>query len=213
MTTADRLLADAAYAVLTALGRTLRFSEEGRAHLAAARASGRPVLFVFWHDRLLYLCYRLAGEGLVTMISRSRDGDLVARLAANRGIPSVRGSSSRGGSAAVRALVRRMRRHGLSGGITPDGPRGPRHVFQPGALLVARLADAVVVPVAIGFSRRKEFSSWDRFLLPWPFARARVVFGEPVRLAEGGGDAALEAQRADLERRLMAVTAAADRPF
>jgi lysophospholipid acyltransferase (LPLAT)-like uncharacterized protein len=154
------------------LGRTLRFTEEGREHLAAARTAGRPILFVFWHDRLLYLCYRLARERLVMMVSRSRDGDRIARLARDRGIDAVRGSSSRGGTAAARELARAMKERGACGGITPDGPRGPRHVLQPGALLVARLARALVVPVAIGFGRKKVFASWDGFQLPWPFTRA-----------------------------------------
>jgi len=209
----DRLLADAANLLVDLIGATLRFEEVGRERLAAARAGGRPVLFVFWHNRLLYVCYRLAPEGLAMMISRSRDGDVIARVAAHHGIPAVRGSSSRGGGGAARALARTMKERGIAGGITPDGPRGPRCVLQPGAILVARLARAAIVPVAIGYSRRKVFASWDRFELPAPFARARLVFGDPVEVPEGLGGEGLERFRADLERRLDEVTAEADRPF
>jgi hypothetical protein len=211
--TSDRLLADAAYLAIVALGRTLRVTEEGREHVAAARATGRPILFVLWHNRLLYLGYLLARERLVIMASRSRDGDLVARVAHDHGIAAVRGSTSRAGAEAARALARAMRERSLAGAITPDGPRGPRLVLQPGALLVARLAGALIVPAAVGFSRKKIFSSWDAFQLPWPFARARFVFGEPVSLPESDAGASFEEHRADLERRLKAVTAAADRPF
>ena len=147
------------------------------------------------------------------MASRSRDGDLVARVAHDHGIAAVRGSTSRGGALAARAMARAMRERGLAGAITPDGPRGPRYVLQPGSLLVARLAGALIVPVALGFSRKKIFSSWDAFQLPLPFARARLVFGEPVSLPAIEGDAAFEACRADVERRLTAVTEEADRPF
>jgi hypothetical protein len=210
--TLDRTLADAGWALAWLLGRSLRWDEVGREHLVAARASGRPILFVFWHNRLLHLCYRLSRERLVMMVSRSRDGDLIARVAHDQGIASVRGSSSRGGTAALRALVRAMKEHGRCGGITPDGPRGPRCVLQPGAILAAQLAGALIVPVALGFSRKKVFSSWDAFQLPWPFARARLVFGEPVSLPRLEGAAAFEACRADVERRLAAVTADADRP-
>lgn len=213
MKNSDRLLADAAYLAIRALGKTLRLTETGREHVAAARATGRPILFVMWHNRLLYLGYLLARERLVIMASQSRDGDLVARVAHNRGIAAVRGSTSRGGALAARAMARAMRERGLAGAITPDGPRGPRHVLQPGSLLVARLAGALIVPVALGFSRKKIFSSWDGFQLPWPFARARLVFGEPVSLPAVEGAAAFEECRADLERRLMAVTGAADLPF
>lgn len=211
MRTADRLLADAGWALAWLIGRSLRWQEQGREHLEAVRAGGRPVLFVFWHGRLLHSCYRLAREGLVMMVSQSRDGDIIARVAHDQGIASVRGSSSRGGTAALRMLARAMKDRGLCGGITPDGPRGPRCVLQPGALLAARLAGALIVPVGLGFSRRKVFASWDAFQLPWPFARARLVFGEPVAPPSGADAAAFEAARADLEARLNDVTALADR--
>ena len=213
MKTSDRLLADSAYLAIVAVGKTLRLTEEGLEHVAAARATGRPILFVMWHSRLLFIGYLLARERLVIMASRSRDGDLVARVAHDHGIAAVRGSSTRGGPMAARALARAMRERGFAGAITPDGPRGPRCILQPGSLLVARLANALIVPVALGFSRKKIFSSWDAFQLPWPFARARLVFGEPVSLPDFKGEAAFEECRADIERRLMAVTENSDRPF
>ena len=213
MKTSDRLLADTAYLAIVALGKTLRLTETGREHLNTARATGRPILFIMWHSRLLFLGYLLACERLVIMASRSRDGDLVARVAHDHGIAAVRGSTSRGGGLAARALARAMRERSLAGAITPDGPRGPRCVLQPGSLLVARLAGALIVPVALGFSRKVIFSSWDAFQLPWPFARARLVFGEPVSLPDVEGAAAFEASRADIERRLTEATDAADRLF
>jgi lysophospholipid acyltransferase (LPLAT)-like uncharacterized protein len=212
--TLDRVLADAGWALAWVLGRSLRWEEEGLEHLRAARASGRPILFVFWHNRLLHVCYRLARERLVMMVSQSRDGDIIARVAHDQGIASVRGSTTRGGTAALRALARAMKQHGLCGGITPDGPRGPRFVLQPGALVAARLAGAVTVPVALGFSRKKVFASWDGFQLAWPFARARLVFGAPLDPpAAAEGEEAFERRRAELERRLAQVTEAADRAF
>ena len=213
MRTLDRILADAGWAVAWLIGRSLRWREEGLEHLEAARTTGRPILFVFWHNRLLYACYRLTRERLVMMVSQSRDGDIIARVARDQGISSVRGSTSRGGLAALRELARVMKTSGLCGGITPDGPRGPRYVLQPGALLAARLAGALIVPVGLGFSRKKVFASWDAFQLPWPFAQARLVFGEPVRPPERQDGEGIEERRADLERRLLQVTAEADRPF
>jgi hypothetical protein len=211
--TRDRLLADAAYLAGAALGKTLRFTEEGRGHVAAARAAGRPPLFALWHNRLLYLGYRLARERLVIMVSRSRDGDLIARAAHDYGIAAVRGSSTRGGAAAVRALARAMREHGFAGFVTPDGPRGPRYRLQPGVLLVARLAGVSIAPAAIGFSRQWVFRSWDGFLLPKPFAAARIVYGEPFAPPAEADAAGVEAARVALEERLNEVTARADRPF
>ena len=104
MRTLDRLLADIAYLAVVALGKTLRLTETGREHVNAARATGRPILFVMWHSRLLYLGYLLARERLVIMASRSRDGDLVARVAHDHGIAAVRGSTSRGGALAASSV-------------------------------------------------------------------------------------------------------------
>ena len=208
----DRLLADTAYRLVALLDRTLRWEGEGAPRLAAARAGGRPLLFVFWHSRLVYACFRLGRlVRLAMMVSHSRDGELIARVAHDHGIASVRGSSSRGGSAAARQLARAMKEHGICGGITPDGPRGPREVVQPGALLVAKLAGAAIVPVAVGFSRKKVFASWDRFQLPAPFGRGRLVFGEALLVPADTDADAMERLRMDLERRIAAVTAEADR--
>lgn len=213
MKTSDRLLADSAYLAVVALGKTLRLTETGRENVTAARATGRPILFILWHNRLLFLGYLLARERLVIMASSSRDGDLIARVAHDHGIAAVRGSTTRGGALAARGLARAMRERSLAGAITPDGPRGPRHVLQPGSLLVARLAGALIVPVALGFSHKKIFASWDAFQVPWPFARARLVFGEPVSPPVLAGAVAFEECRLDVERRLLAVTEAADCPF
>lgn len=212
MSRTDRLLARLASAVVAGLAATLRFSVSGRERLDAARASGRPILFVFWHNRLLLpLVYRLADGELAVLVSKSRDGDLIAGVANARGIRTVRGSSSRAGTAGARALARALASGGVCAMITPDGPRGPRYRLQGGAASVARLAGACVVPVAAGYSRRKVFRSWDRFLLPLPFARVHVVYGEPVApppREHRGGD---EAFRGVLESRLAGVTAEADR--
>lgn len=209
----DRLLADVVAKLLIALGRSLRWAEAGRERLERARATGKPILFVFWHNRLLYCCFHLAPERLVMMVSRSRDGELIARIAGHIGVASVRGSSSRGGSAAARDLVRAIREPGVSGGITPDGPRGPRCELQPGALLVAKLAGAAIVPVAVSFRRKVEFTNNAGVQLPLPFTRAFFVFGEHVEVPAGADGAALERLRPDLERRLNEVTAEADARF
>jgi lysophospholipid acyltransferase (LPLAT)-like uncharacterized protein len=209
----DRLLADVVAQLLIGLGRSLRWSEAGREHLERARAAERPIVFVFWHNRLLYCCFHLAPERLVMMVSRSRDGELIARIAGHIGIASVRGSSSRGGSAAARDLVRAIREQGVAGGITPDGPRGPRYELQAGALLVAKLAGAAIVPVAVSFERKVEFTHNAGVQLPLPFTRAHFVFGAAVEVPAGADGAALEQMRPELERRLREVTAAADARF
>jgi lysophospholipid acyltransferase (LPLAT)-like uncharacterized protein len=209
-------LATAAPAVAAAavrvLGLTLRVSVVGAGGLAR---SDRPaVIFALWHGRLLlapWLSARFAdlrgGRPLRILASRSRDGELVARFASRFGIEAVRGSSSRGGVSAVRALAAALRA-GDDVVIAPDGPRGPRLRVQPGLPLLAAVTGAPVVPVAIAARPARYLASWDRFLVPVPFARCTLALGEAVRIPR---DEDREQARSRLERALESITAMADR--
>lgn len=208
----DILIPPAASLVIKLTAMTLRLNVVGREHLDRFRNEGRPVLFAFWHNRLLYTCYYLRKESLTMMISKSRDGDLIARVARTFGIRSIRGSSSREGMRAISDLARLMR-EGENGGITPDGPRGPLYRMQIGALLAARSAGVPILPVSINFSRMKVFQSWDRFRFPYPFSRAVLVFGEPFQVPADARGEKMEALRAEAEQRLQMVTEASDRYF
>ncbi len=99
------------------------------------------------------------------------------------GIRVVRGSSSRGGARALLALARVIREAGENALIVPDGPRGPRHVAQNGAIMLAKMTGAPMVPLAFGAAPCRVLESWDAFVVPYPFARAAMVFGEPIRVA------------------------------
>jgi len=123
-----------------------------------------------WHAR---------NRRLVAMISASRDGELVARLVERLGFDTVRGSSSRGGTAAAMQMIERLK-NGQIGAMICDGPRGPRHQMKPGAPYMAIQASADVIPVAFAASSAWTFNSWDRFTVPKPFARVHLLYGEPI---------------------------------
>jgi lysophospholipid acyltransferase (LPLAT)-like uncharacterized protein len=123
------------------------------------------------------------------------------------GLPVVRGSSSRGGSDALRALLAAVR-GGEDVAVVPDGPRGPRERLQGGVVALAALTGAPVVPLGFAARPARRLASWDRFLVPLPFARAAAVFGKPAVVAR---EADRESVRADLERVLHEVTESADR--
>jgi hypothetical protein len=141
------------------------------------------------------------------LASRSRDGELVARYVRHFDIGVVRGSSSRGGSAAVRQLVSTIRT-GDDVVIVPDGPRGPARRLQPGVVALAAMTGAPVVPVGFGARPARTLATWDRFVIPWPFARAAFVFGAPIVVS---GEADREAAATRIERALDEATALADR--
>jgi len=193
---------------LRLLGRTLRVRrEEGT--VAALWAAGTPVIYVVWHARLLLLPYLYRDRELRALISRSRDGDLVAGLVRRFGFVVVRGSSTRGGAGGLRALIRALGK-GHSVVLVPDGPRGPSETVKAGVVTLARISGAPVVPLALAASSEWHARSWDGFRVPKPFSRCIVRFGDPVRVSrpqEGGGD---ESTRKDIEAALRAVTWQAD---
>jgi len=167
-------------AFLDALLRTVRFEVHGCEHYERTWGEGRPVLFALWHGRLLPCSYYHRGEGLATLISQHRDGDYIAKIVEGWGIEAIRGSSSRGGTAALRQMVRTLRHSAIA--VTPDGPRGPREQVKPGLIAAARLARVAIVPVSAGADRAWWFEGWDRFLVPKPFATIRLRYGAPIEV-------------------------------
>jgi lysophospholipid acyltransferase (LPLAT)-like uncharacterized protein len=117
----------------------------------------------------------------------------------------VRGSSSRRGPQALLELTT-WAEHGCDVAITPDGPRGPRYVVQPGAISLAELTGLPIIPVCYRSSWKMQAGSWDRFQIPLPFARVEVVFGEPMHIPRDAGEAERERFRAELEERMRAMT-------
>ena len=160
--------------------------------------SGEAAIFALWHEGLactLWVCRR---RGLIAMVSRHRDGELVTRLAQKFGFGAERGSSTRGGSSALRGMIERAKEgHPLA--ITPDGPKGPRRVAQAGALEIARRSGVPIIPVLPIAERAHRFRSWDRMALPWPWARTLLLYDEPLALKpESDTDEALT----ELQKRL-----------
>lgn len=192
-----------AVVALRLLAATWRFRVRDRQHLAAARESGRPVVFALWHSRILPLLFHHRHQGVVTLISRHRDGGYLARLAESWGYGTVRGSSGRGGDIGLRGVVRVLARGGEVA-ITPDGPRGPAGAVKPGVVAAAQHGGAVILPTAARTARAWWFGSWDRFCLPKPFARVDVVYGAPFAVEPG--KAALREAVGRLERAIHAVT-------
>jgi hypothetical protein len=170
------------------------------------------VIYAVWHGRILMLPYLYGRSHRIhALTSRSRDGEILSRFVQGFGIRVVRGSSSRGGNRALLTLARLVREEDAEILVVPDGPRGPRHVAQPGAVLLAKLTGAPVVPMGFGARPSTVLRSWDAFLVPHPFARAVVVFGNPITVPRDADRELLETKRRELEAALQEITAAADR--
>jgi lysophospholipid acyltransferase (LPLAT)-like uncharacterized protein len=171
-----------------ALAGTWRWRREGGEALRDALADG-PVIYAFWHGEQLPLALAHAGQGVVGMASRSRDGDLLAGVIERLGYGVVRGSTSQGGPMALRGCLRALR-GGRSVAIAVDGPRGPRHQIAPGAAALAVLSQRPVVCARASARWRRQLSTWDRFEIPGPGARVTVRY---AALRPHGDAAALTA--------------------
>lgn len=145
----------------------------------------RPAVYALWHEHLLPLAVLHSGFGAAALASRHRDGEILARVLGSLGYRPVRGSSSRGGAAGLREMIREGRR-GRPLAFTPDGPRGPARRPKPGAVLAAAATRLPIVPVAAAASRGWRLGSWDRFLVPAPFATVFVSHGAPLAVPAPG---------------------------
>ncbi len=172
--------------------------------------AGKPFILAFWHGRLLMMpkCWR-KGARMNMLISEHRDGRIIADAIAHFDLGTVTGSSSKGGSAALRSMIRALKA-GEYVGITPDGPRGPRMRIGGGIIAVAKMAQVPVIPVSFSASRARVMGSWDRFLFALPISRGVFLWGEPFFVPADADAAAQEALRLELEARMNALTAAAD---
>jgi lysophospholipid acyltransferase (LPLAT)-like uncharacterized protein len=203
-----------AAAAVRAIAATLRVQVSGVERLAPLWKQEQPLIYAVWHGRILLTPWanerlrRTRGARPVAVLaSRSRDGEMVSRYVGKFGLQVVRGSSSRGGAAGLRGLATALR-EGTDVALVPDGPRGPRGQLQPGVVALAALSGAPVVPLSVGVSPARRLNSWDSFLIPLPFARCAVVFGEPVPVSR---DADRTQAAKEIERALDETSAEADR--
>ncbi len=193
--------ADIVFSVfLFLLGTTLRWSDEDEAFLRSVD-SQRPVILCVWHAGLLPSLFRFRRMQIVALTSKSFDGEYTARCLQRFGFGSVRGSSSRGGGAALLALEEQVDQ-GRSIAFTVDGPKGPARVVKPGACVLAKRSGAPIIPFSVALSSFWRLGSWDRMMVPKPFSKARLVFGPQIKVASDADDNIVSEKIAELQRAL-----------
>ena len=144
-------------------------------------------IYSFWHDQLLMcpLTWQ-SNSNIKVLISKHRDGDIIAQLISNLGFEAIRGSThktnkikNKGGLLSARKMIKSLK-NGISIGISPDGPKGPRHKVSEGILSISRLSKSVILPVGIGFKKKWVLNTWDKFIIPKPFNEITVIWGDPI---------------------------------
>jgi len=197
------------WSVLALLGRTVRWTRHGAEEIERCWQAGEPVLMAFWHGRAIMLPFVYRGRGASIMNSTHRDGEIVSRVIARFGVESTRGSSTRGAVSGLLGLVRASRR-GRDLALIPDGPKGPAGIAKGGAAELLLATGAPLFPMAVSCTKGWRLPTWDRLMIPYPFAKVVLVVGEPLR-AESRGPVSREDLRLELERRLRLATLEADR--
>jgi lysophospholipid acyltransferase (LPLAT)-like uncharacterized protein len=189
---AARLLATP---MLRSLASSWRISLQHEDRWRALYDARQPHVFLLWHEALLPLLWQHRHQGVAIVVSEAREGRYLAEFAAGLGYRSLYGSSTRGGMRALLGAVRELRA-GRAVAFTPDGPRGPRRELKPGVVAAAQRGGAVIIPIHAEAERAWRLHSWDRFMIPKPFARVHISYGQPFEVAPGEAGFAEAVERA-----------------
>jgi hypothetical protein len=176
------------------LAKSWSYDLAGQETVERLRASKTPLIYAVWHAGLLPALWQHRGEPVTLLVSRHGDGGKLVAAVSRWGYRAVRGSTTRGGARALLSLTRVLQSGG-SIALTPDGPRGPARVAKPGAVAAAQRSGATIVPVGISASFSWRPKSWDRFIVPRPFARIRMVYETPFTVATGAASTASGLER------------------
>lgn len=175
--------------ISTGIAATVRFKVEGWEKFTKLVSDGKGGLILPWHGVTMLPIYYCRNMGFYSLVSLSNDGDLQDRLLRSRGFKTIRGSSGRGGARALLELTRKLQEGGVMA-HTPDGPKGPPKKVQPGTVYLAKRSGCSVLPVGVACKPFKRLSSWDSHMIPLPFAKAVLYFGDPLHVSADEDDAA-----------------------
>ena len=166
-------------------------------------------IYAFWHCMMLIPAYVGRKSRIQVLISQHSDGEYIARVIKRLGFGVIRGSTTRGGMRAIKALVDKIR-EGYPVAITPDGPRGPRFVVQPGSIYLGKKTQLPIIPTVVGLSSYWTLPSWDKFRIPKPFSRALMLYGDPIHIPPNLNDEEMEHYRLLLEQTMISMAEKAD---
>ena len=185
------------------LAATVRFQFTNKSVLDQAYRQHGRVIYALWHNQLFLMPYiyrfLIKGPGLAVIVSRSSDGDIIADVLQRYHIDSMRGSSSKHGDTAFREIVQYVT-SGRDAAITPDGPRGPAHTIKPGIIKLAQMTGIPIIPISCSYTKCTQLSSWDQFIIPWPFTRGIIHLGQPVYIEKDVPPPVFEQKKQDIKK-------------
>lgn len=179
-----------AYCLVSLIGLTMRWELSGGSGKRGEVAADQPLIYCFWHNRILPATIFFRNLGIVVMTSQSFDGEIIARMIQRFGYGAARGSASRGGMRALREMAACLKA-GFDVAFTIDGPKGPIYQAKPGAVQLAKLSGCPILPVCQTPSSYWELKSWDRFRIPKPFSRGLIAYAPPIYVDRNCSEAEL----------------------
>ncbi len=189
------------YLLIRSIGRTIRYEIEGWENFEAITNAEKLPIYAFWHDRIFASTYFFRNRGIAVITSQSKDGEYIARFIQRLGYGAIRGSSTRGGVGALVDMIKVMR-SGTAAAFTLDGPKGPRYVAKPGAILLAKKTGNPIMPFVVECGSFRTVGSWDRMQIPRPFTRAKLLIAEPIYVSPNADDIEIERKLAELQASL-----------
>jgi len=201
-----------AWLLILFLGRLGRIQVKNRHYWDALVRSGKGFLVPIWHGKMLLPIFIHRNLGVHAMVSEHRDGEMIALTIHRLGYKTIRGSSTRGGRQAFKQMLGALK-SGHVCTIMPDGPRGPRHEFKVGALLLASRAQVPMLPMTFAAQKPIIMKSWDRFTLWWPFSRICLIYGKPLHTPPDLSATDIEAHRRRIESAMLELERQADEFF
>lgn len=202
----DKILIWVGFFYIWLVGKTSKVVEENSPEYEELRKNKKPVIFTFWHGRQIYLVWAHRNEGVYILVSKSKDGGYISGVTEKFGCKNVRGSTSRGGFEAVCSLVEK----GKSGNplaFTPDGPRGPMKIVQPGVIMVAQKTGLPIIPMSNSAKIKYIVRNWDEFHIPCPFSKIALCHGKPIYVGENDD---IEKKSEEVKKALDEITAKSD---
>ena len=193
-----KVLAKTIYMVARLIGSTMKI--EG-VNFEKVRDLKGGKIYLGWHGRTFLATHFFRGKGVWTIISHSVDGEIQTGIFRRFGFNVIRGSSSKGGAKAALEAIQLLQDNKTIA-FTPDGPRGPMGTVHDGVLMMAKKSGAWIVPAGVSASRRWFAPSWDRYMVPYPFSKGVIVFGEPFKIPENATEEELQSYKAKIRKSL-----------
>ena len=166
------------YSAVTVLCKSLKIEKINSEVIENLTSKNQNYILAFWHGTMLLPWFLHGNPNFVALTSKSKDGDILANILGKWNYKVVRGSSSKGGNEALENMIEYVKNK-YSIAITPDGPRGPRHEFKPGAVITAKKSGVPIVLAGVSFKKKKVLNNWDKFEIPYFFSSAKIIYSEP----------------------------------